>query len=194
MKPSTLALPTLATLLLVGACAATPRPVEPVAAPAPAPISRAEVETAQRAWCDGLIAIAAESERGGDARAVAERVLSTAYDYDRGPVLFKPTLAHGDQTFRLTKRGALAYFVGGDADFPDDTGFARKPWTGCRADVAGVYTTRDATIAMGNVHLTRADGTEVTVDKTFGYVRGGDGALRIVLHHSSLPYRPDGAS
>jgi hypothetical protein len=26
------------------------------------------------------------------------------------------------------------------------------------------------------------------VDKTWGYVRGPDGKLRIVLHHSSLPY------
>ena len=26
------------------------------------------------------------------------------------------------------------------------------------------------------------------VDKTWGYVRGPEGNLRIVLHHSSLPY------
>jgi hypothetical protein len=28
------------------------------------------------------------------------------------------------------------------------------------------------------------------VDKTFGYKRDATGALRIVLHHSSLPYSP----
>jgi hypothetical protein len=33
-----------------------------------------------------------------------------------------------------------------------------------------------------------AKGNMTTVDKTWGYVRGADGKLRIVLHHSSLPY------
>ncbi len=32
------------------------------------------------------------------------------------------TLTHGDQTFRLDKRGALAYFVGGDEMYPSDKG------------------------------------------------------------------------
>ena len=35
-----------------------------------------------------------------------------------------------------------------------------------------------------------AKGNLTKVDKTWGYVRGGDGKLRIVLHHSSLPYSP----
>jgi hypothetical protein len=34
------------------------------------------------------------------------------------------------------------------------------------------------------------DGNEVMVDKTFGYVRDAAGDLRIVLHHSSLPFTP----
>ncbi|MEM7270835.1 MAG: phosphoribosyl-AMP cyclohydrolase, partial [Pseudomonadota bacterium] len=28
------------------------------------------------------------------------------------------------------------------------------------------------------------------VDKTFGYKKDADGAVRIILHHSSLPYQP----
>ncbi|MCX5744837.1 MAG: hypothetical protein NT062_20305 [Proteobacteria bacterium] len=45
-------------------------------------------------------------------------------------------------------------------------------------------------IAMGNVYFRDAKGTEVKVDKTFGYRRDASGALKIVLHHSSLPYTP----
>ena len=45
-------------------------------------------------------------------------------------------------------------------------------------------------VAMGNVSFTDVKGNQVTVDKTFGYRRGTDGRLRIILHHSSLPYAP----
>jgi hypothetical protein len=47
-------------------------------------------------------------------------VLSSAYNYDSGKVFFKPTLAFGDQTFRNDKKGVLAYFIGGDPDYPKD--------------------------------------------------------------------------
>jgi hypothetical protein len=52
--------------------------------------------------------------QGGDAKKVASQVLDSAYNYQDGNMtLFKPTLTSGAQTFRLTKQGALAYFVGG---------------------------------------------------------------------------------
>jgi hypothetical protein len=35
-------------------------------------------------------------------------------------VAFKPTLTQQPQTFRGTKAGALAYFVGGNATYPND--------------------------------------------------------------------------
>jgi hypothetical protein len=41
---------------------------------------------------------------------------------------------------------------------------------------------------MGNVMITGADGKVTTVDKTWGFVKDDKGALRIVLHHSSLPF------
>jgi len=178
----------VAAFTLVG-CATT-KTASPDVAPAGALIDRAEVETAQRNWCSALVGIAAESARGGDAVKMATEVLSSAYDYDHAGVLFKPTLAHGAQTFRLDKRGALAYFVGGDEMYPDDKGFARKPWVTCEPKVAGVISNGNTAIAMGNVYFTDASGGKVMVDKTFGYVRGKDGQLRIALHHSSLPYAP----
>lgn len=138
------------------------------------------------------MSISETAASGGDATAAAAQVLSDAYNYDRGSVLFKPTLTHGAQTFRFDKRGALAYFVGGDPSYPDDQGFARKGWVACEPKIARVVEDGELAIAMGNIHLTDRDGHQVTVDKTFGYLRGDDGRLRIVVHHSSLPYRPGG--
>lgn len=44
-------------------------------------------------------------------------------------------------------------------------------------------------MTMGHVHLTDDKG-KTTVDKTFVFRRGRDGKLRLVVHHSSLPYVP----
>ncbi|MFC0633592.1 phosphoribosyl-AMP cyclohydrolase [Brevundimonas balnearis] len=163
------------------------------AAPATAAITVAEVEAAQRAWGEALVAISTEYERNGRAAAtrLAGQVLDAAYGYNLGPVAFKPTLASGDQTFRTTRDGALAYFVGGDSRFAGDTGFALKGWRSYEIDNAAVVINGATAISTGNVILTDSEGRVTTVDKTWGWVRDSDGALRIVLHHSSLPYAPN---
>lgn len=162
----------------------------------PATITKLEVNAAQQAWCDALVAIGKTHQDGGDAKALASKVLTEAYDYDKGSVFFKPTLAYGEKTFRPTKAGALAYFVGGDSNFPDDKGFALKPWVKARYDNLGdgdegIQIHGDIAITMGNVWVTAADGTEVMVDKTFVFKKSDDGKLRLIVHKSSLPYSPD---
>lgn len=158
---------------------------------ASAPITRAEVEAAQKAWGDALVAISTEYERNGHAAAkrLAEQVIDSAYGYNMGPVLFKPTLAAAPQTFRTARDGALAYFVGGDKAYANDKGFALMNWRDVDFTNAGILTNGNTAKALGNVTFTDAKGNKTTVDKTFGYVRGPDGKLRIVLHHSSLPYQ-----
>ena len=155
-----------------------------------APITVAEVEAAQRAWGDALVAISAEYDRNGHAaaKALAERVLDSAYGYNLGPVLFKPTLTLAPQTFRTSRDGALAYFVGGDSNYPNDSGFGLRGWQRVEIENSGIVITGNSAISMGNVHFYDRNGNRTTVDKTWGYVRGPDGSLRIVLHHSSLPY------
>jgi hypothetical protein len=178
----------LALAAVTAACAGSTPPPRSPSAPG-AGITAPQIEAAQRAWCDALLEIG-RAHATGSAKAVADRVLATAYAYDRGTVLFKPTLTHSEHTFRLTKAGALAYFVGGDPAFPDDQGFALKPWVKCTPVIAGTFASGDTAIAMGNVYLEDGQGGKVMVDKTFGYQRTADGALQIVLHHSSLPYAP----
>ncbi|WP_269513726.1 phosphoribosyl-AMP cyclohydrolase [Brevundimonas subvibrioides] len=159
-------------------------------APAAAPITVAEVEAAQRAWGNALVAISTEYKTNGQAAAarLAGQVLDTAYGYSLGPVAFKPTLASGETTFRTTREGALAYFVGGDANFPSDTGFALKGWQSYAIDNAAIVLNGSTAISTGNVMLTNDKGEVTTVNKSWGWVRDANGALRIVLHHSSLPY------
>lgn len=159
-------------------------------------ITKAQVNAAQQAWCDALVAIGKVSTEGGDAKALATKVLSEAYDYDNGSVFFKPTLAYGKNTFRPTKAGALSYFVGGDPNFPEDKGFALTPWVKARYDNLGdgdegIQIHGDIAITMGNVWVTKQDGSEVMVDKTFVFKKGEDGKLRLIAHNSSLPYTPE---
>lgn len=149
-----------------------------------------EVKKAIDGWGAALLAISAEHEANGAAAslALAEKVVDGAYGYNMGAVLFKPTLTSGVQTFRTTRAGAIAYFVGGDARFPSDNGFAIKDWKKFGYKKAAIYINGDIALTMGNVMLTDSKGKVTTVDKTWGFKKDQNGKLRIVLHHSSLPY------
>lgn len=153
------------------------------------PISKAEVEAAQKAWSDGVVEIAKAHRSDRDYRSLAAAHVDKMYAYQHGPVLFKPTLA-ADSQFRLTREGALSYFVGGNSKYSEDKGFAIKPWTSVRWDNADIITDSDSAMAMGNYFFTDTSGKVTKVEYTFGYKRDEDGDLRIVLHHSSLPFNP----
>ncbi|GCL62978.1 hypothetical protein [Pseudaquabacterium pictum] len=153
-------------------------------------ISEAEVLAAQQAWCKALVDISTVGAKEGQpaAKALAEKVIDGAYAYQLGTVLFKPTLTVNPQTFRTTRAGALAYFVGGDTAFPKDTGFALKGWTQCQPVNAAVFIAGDSATTMGKVNITGQDGKVTTVDKTWKFVKDDAGKLRIAVHHSSLEY------
>jgi hypothetical protein len=155
-------------------------------------ITQEEVTAAQVAWCAALVDISSTFEAEGleAAKTLAGNVIDAAYGYQMGAVLFKPTLTVAPQTFRPTREGALAYFVGDDPNFPADTGFALKGWTACSAENNAVFITGETATTMGNVSITGKDGAVTVVDKTWTYVKDDNGALRIVVHHSSLPYAP----
>ncbi len=153
-------------------------------------ISESEVLAAQRAWGDALVAISTTYERKGlkAAKALAEKVIDEAYGYQFGPVLFNPTLTIGAQTFRTTRAGALSYFVGDDPAFPMDKGFALKGWRKVEIKNAAIFISGNTASTMGNVIITDKDGNITIVDKTWQFFKDDSGKLRIILHHSSLPY------
>lgn len=153
-------------------------------------ITEAEVKAAQDAWGKALIQISTDYDTSGleKAKSTAKAVLDGAYGYSMGPVLFKPTLSGGEQTFRTDYQGALSYFVGDNKKYPQDKGFALKSWTKYSYSNAAVYINGDMALTMGNVTVIDKKGKATTVDKTWGFKKGDDGKVRIVLHHSSLPY------
>jgi hypothetical protein len=157
-------------------------------------ITEDQVNAAQQAWCDGLVDIGKIHQAGGNVRAAATALIDDLYDYAEGVVFFKPTMAHGKQTFRDTAKGALSYFVGGDPDFPDDKGFALKPWARAwyenNAAENGIQIHGNIAITMGNVYVADYEDNELMVDKTFVFRLCRDQQLRLCVHKSALPYSP----
>lgn len=155
-------------------------------------INETDIAQARTAWGAAIIAISAAYEAGGidEATIAANDALDQLYGFEFGPILFKPTLSGGSQTFRPTREGALSYFVGHNPDFPADGGFGIKNWREVTSETSAHFIDGDVAMWMGWVVLTDKDGNVVKVDKSFGYKRDAAGALKIVLHHSSLPYAP----
>ena len=162
-------------------------------------IKKKEVRAAQKAWTEALVSISQiHKEEGFDAaKSLAGDVIDGAYDYQAGPVAFKPTWAYGDSTFRTKRRGAVSYFVGGDKRF-DDLGFAignkpdetkkRSPWAKAWTENAVIRLDGDTATSMGWLYTQDENGNVSKADKTWTWRKDDDGNLRIVVHHSSSPY------
>ena len=153
-------------------------------------VSLAKVKDAQKAWGEGIVAIATANTNGGDYIGLATNHVNTLYAYQMGPVLFKPTLAATDQ-FRPTFQTALSYFVASNNACLEDQGFAIKGWTNVRFENSDIIIDGNTALAMGNYFFTSQEGSEVKVEYTFGYIKADDGSLRIQLHHSSMPANHD---
>ena len=149
-------------------------------------VTLGDVEDAQKAWGEGIVAIATAHSTGGDYVEVARNHVETLYAYGLTAVLFKPTLAAIEQ-FRPTFDQALSYFVASNNECSEDKGFAIKGWTHVRFENSDVILGESTALAMGNYFFTAPDGDEVKVEYTFGYMVDSVGNLRIQLHHSSMP-------
>ncbi len=159
--------------------------------------SRQEVMSLLDAWGKALIAIGAAYERGEDFRRLAKQYLLDLYDFEEGIVFFKPTLAYGKHTFCTSLQEALSYFVGGDDAFPEDSGFALRPWRDVRFQLLegpaqGIQLHGSVAIAMGHFWFTDKEQNQIKVEKTMVMRKRTDGQLRIVAHMSALPYQPKG--
>ena len=156
------------------------------------PILEKDISLAIDAWGSGIIEISKAYEIDGfeQARDIADIMLDKLYGFHLGPVLFKPTLSGGVNTFRQTKLGALSYFVGHNSSYPGDTGFGIKYWRDVKTDTAAVFLDERVAMWMGWVTFTDKNDNVTKVDKSWGYKLDEDGELKIMLHHSSLPYDP----
>jgi len=148
-------------------------------------ITETDIRDAQKMWGDAVVKIGAS---GAKAPEVAKAAAEAAYAFELGPILFKPTLA-AEQPFRPDLEGTLSYFVSGNPDYAEDSGFAIKPWTKVRFDNHNIKIFGNKAIAMGHYYFTaKATGKETKVEYTKGYVKMPDGRVLIFLQDSSLPY------
>ena len=163
-------------------------------------IKKKEVHAAQKAWTAALVSISQTNKYEGfkAAKDLARNVIDSAYDYQVGPVAFKPTWASGNTTFRTGRRGAVSYFVGRDKKF-GDLGFAignkpnpdtgkRSPWANAWTENAVIRLDGDTATSMGWLYTEDEAGNVSKVDKTWTWRKDDEGNLRIVVHHSSSPY------
>jgi len=151
-------------------------------------ITEEQILEAQKSWGEGIINIGRVFLEKGDYKAAAEQHINTFYNYQEGKVLFKPTLASIKQ-FRLDFDAALSYFVGGNEAFPEDHGFAIKPWTDVRWENIGTTILGETGLAMGNYYFTPHDGSDVVkVEYSCGYTRDSKGDLKSIRHDSHVPF------
>ena len=154
-------------------------------------ITEKDLTETRTAWGKGLIDISSAYDKDGidEVTTLASVTLDNLYGFEFGPILFKPTLSGGNQTFRTDKEGTLSYFIGQNSKYPTDTGFGLKSWRESKSETSSIFVENDIAMWMGWVSLTNKDGDVVKVDKSWGYKKNKDGILKIVLHHSSLPYQ-----
>jgi hypothetical protein len=150
-------------------------------------IIKEEILNAQKKWSDGLLDIGKLYSVNSDYKQKSANYLSELYGFHMGEVLFKPTLASVQQ-FRLTKEDALSYFIGGNSNFDEDSGFALLGWKAVRFENIGIKIEGNIAIAMGNYFFQKEDKLEVKVEYTFVYKKDDSGKLYIILHDSHFPY------
>ena len=151
-------------------------------------ISKEEVLEVQKKWSDGLVKIAVKHQENKDYITEASDFIDSVYAYNLGEVLFKPTLASNPQ-FRLTKESALSYFVGGNSNYPEDTGFALIGWIGVRWKNAAIKLEGNIAICIGNYFFQKTDENEVKVEYSFVFKKSENGEIKIILHDSHFPYK-----
>ena len=150
-------------------------------------IIKKEVLNIQEKWSDGLLNIGKLYRNSSDYRQEASNYLSDLYGFHMGEVFFKPTLASAQQ-FRLTKDAALSYFIGGNSNFNEDSGFALLEWKAVRFENIGIKIEGNIAIAMGNYFFQKEDKSELKVEYTFVYKKDDSGKLYIIVHDSHFPY------
>ena len=146
-----------------------------------------EIEKAQKKWGKGIVKIGELKDSFKECRMFTIDFINKMYDYENGIVQFKPTKA-SDSQFRAEVKAALSYFIGSDSDFSEDKGFALNPWVKVEFENNSINIIDDIGIAMGNYFFTDNNANKTKVEYSFVYKKNDKGDIKIILHHSSLPF------
>ena len=149
-------------------------------------ISLKDVQIIQKQWGDNLVELGKLKGDFDACKKESKLMIDSLYGFDNGEVLFKPTKA-SEKQFRNDFESALSYFIGNNPDFAEDSGFALNPWVDVEFKNDSINVFDDVGLAMGNYFFTDLKGIKTKVEFSFVYKREGE-SLKIILHHSSLPY------
>lgn len=150
-------------------------------------ITKDSILIAQNKFAQGLIEIGKHCNSTEDISNFASKIISNLYEYQEANALFKPTKAMS-LPFRSTLEGTLSYFIGANSKYPEDTGFALQPWIDIQFKNHGFVFNADSAIAMGCYEFINSKNNTVKAEYSFSYRKNSQEQLKIVLHHSSLPY------
>ena len=140
----------------------------------------------QKEWASGIVKMGELSNNRDSLESFTSDFLDKIYDF-QNQVLFKPTKAANEQ-FRNSKGSAYSYFIAGDdRECQEDNGFALSNWTEILFDNSNIIINEDIAIAMGN-YTFKNEASKIKVEYSFVYKNYGD-QIKIILHHSSLPYK-----
>ncbi len=149
-------------------------------------ITPEEIRKIQEEWKKGILEISKAYQMGQNYRELAENFLKRLYAYDYGIVLFKPTLAR-EVPFRLNFESALSYFIGGK--YPEDIGFALQNFREIEFEIAGEIYFQDIALSQGKYLFYLKNSEKAReVEFTFVYKKFEGGLIKIIAHHSSIPY------
>ena len=137
-------------------------------------------------WANGIVELGKTKGDIVNSKKLATDFINSLYDFKNGTVQFKPTKASEFQ-FRNDFDSALSYFIGSNPSFAEDAGFALNPWVDVEFKNDSINVFDNLGLAMGNYFFTDLEGEKTKVEYSFVYRREGE-SLKIILHHSSLPY------
>eukprot|EP00435_Cladocopium_sp_Y103_P020844 s1782_g5.t1 len=153
--------------------------------PGEANLTEMTMEAAQLAWAKKLVEVGNRYVMKGDYHEVAEELVDECYAFSLRPTLFKPAEARLSP-FRTSRAGAVSYFAGGDKNFPEDWGFALRPWKSARLSTEAAVIHGTQGLVMGHAYFDDALGIQRKAEFAMGFVKSSQG-VRINLHHTHFP-------
>lgn len=142
----------------------------------------------QQKWGNSIIEIGKAYLDKKDYLKLTENFLDELYYFNQGKVLFKPTKASHKQ-FRNKRNEFISYFIGHNKVSDEDKGFALEPWKDIYFQNFDFITYDDIVISMGNYLFTDYENKKTKVEYSFGYMFNQESKLKIIFHHSSIPYK-----
>ena len=142
----------------------------------------------QTQWADGIVEIGKAYLDKKDYIKLAKKFIDNLYYFQNDKILFKPTKVSHKQ-FRIKKNEFISYFIGHNKVSEEDTGFALEPWKNIHFENFDYTVFENILLTMGNYFFTNYDNKNIKLEYSFGYMCDEKENLKIVFHHSSIPYQ-----